>query len=75
MKFLLARNANINAADGDGDTPLLLTVVFDQLEVVKVLLGNNADVNLPRRTGATPLYIAAEKGRYEAQPGTTCITC
>ena len=64
VKLLLLNNADVNAADVDGDTPLFAASRENQLEVVKLLLKANADVNKFRKDGATPLYISSQNGHF-----------
>jgi ankyrin repeat protein len=49
----------VNAADPDGDTPLILAVDDANYDVVAMLVGRGADVNAGNKAGDTPLTNAA----------------
>jgi hypothetical protein len=53
VRELLARGANINAADIFGTTPLMLASALGKVEVVRALLAAGADKHLMDRWGAT----------------------
>lgn len=57
--LLITHGADVNAIDGDGDTPLHLAVRQYQLESVRLLLTNNADIDIQNNNGFTPLHEAA----------------
>ena len=61
-KWLLERNAKVNAKTDKGATPLILASATDNAELVKLLIKNNADVNATSSNGATPLLVAARFG-------------
>ncbi|EAX73956.1 ankyrin repeat protein, putative [Trichomonas vaginalis G3] len=43
----------------DGETPLHLAALQDNIEIVELLLSHGADVNEKNSKGETPLHIAA----------------
>lgn len=62
-EVLLANNADVNAKDSLGSTPLHHAASSDSRGVVKLLLASNADVNAKDIMGGTPLRGAEEYGR------------
>ena len=62
---LIAANANVNQAENDGVTPLLIACQKGHTEIVTKLIAANADVNQANNNGATPLYVACQNGRAE----------
>ena len=65
VKWLLDRQANVNAREQTGVTPLYVAAQHGHIDIVKLLLDNEADVNAQRNTGSTPLYIAAQNGHVD----------
>lgn len=56
---LIKFNADIEAKDASGRTPLCCAVAnSNHLKVVEVLLSNGANVNVKMKAGTTPLYLA-----------------
>lgn len=56
---LIKFNADIEAKDASGRTPLCCAVAnSNHLKVVEVLLSNGANVNVKMKGGTTPLYLA-----------------
>ena len=53
---------DVNLANGNGETPLMLAAIKGRLDLVKLLIARGAYVN---REGWTPLHYAASNG----QPG------
>jgi ankyrin repeat protein len=62
VRQLLASGAEVNAADGDGTTPLHWAVWAGDPATVDALLGAGAPATAANAFGVTPLYIAAEHG-------------
>ena len=60
LKILLDNEANINALDNQGYTPLALSVRRNLMSAVKILLERGADVNLKNRYANTPLHLAIQ---------------
>ncbi|KAL3474282.1 ankyrin repeat-containing domain protein [Aspergillus californicus] len=61
IQLLLEAGANVNHADQDGNTPLLLCIATQ--EAVEKLLQSGADVNAVDRTGCSALMNAARSHR------------
>lgn len=55
---------DVDAADGNGDTPLLEAAGGGQVSAVNLLLSRGADVNAKGRFKRTPLYRAAFAGQW-----------
>ena len=64
-KLLLIRGANIEAADIDGNTPLLIVAQKGNVEMFKLLLEKGADVNAQDKCRKTPIHLAARNGNVE----------
>jgi hypothetical protein len=61
---LISRNANIDATDPCGRTPLHHAARCGQLEVVRCLVRSGANIEAESETGRTPLQWAAELGHF-----------
>jgi ankyrin repeat protein len=62
LQSLIARHADINAAEPDGMTALHWAVRADDVTAVQLLVEAHAHVGAVNRYGITPLYLAAENG-------------
>jgi uncharacterized protein len=62
VRSLVAKKADVNAAQADGSTALDWAVHWGDAEVVDLLLKAGADTKAATRLNATPLYLAAESG-------------
>lgn len=60
VKRLLDHGADINAADEDGDTPLIFALRANRESIVHLLLERGADAQQPDKLGRTPLMLAAQ---------------
>lgn len=58
-KMLIDANANVNAQNRLGNTPLLEAAETKTHYVMKTLIDAKADVNLKNKFGSTPLHIAS----------------
>jgi hypothetical protein len=64
MELLLDHHAEVNARDGSGNTPLMITAwssASNVLDMVKYLLVHGADPNLRNNEGRTALSIASDR--------------
>jgi 26S proteasome non-ATPase regulatory subunit 10 len=73
VQALTALNANLEATDGMGFTPLIVAVSSGKVEVVKELIGSGADVKAKNARDQTALHYAASKGWVEV--GLSLDTC
>ena len=55
---MIKKDANVNAADEDGETPLMVAVKKGNAPVVDVLLASGAKVNAKNANGETALMMA-----------------
>ena len=58
VKQHLASGTLVNAVNKYDETPLMISVIFDQMETLEILIANNADVNLKNKDGESPLHVA-----------------
>ena len=56
IKFLVAKGANVNTPNENGDTPLHQGARGGDIEIVKFLVAKEANVNTPNELGYTPLH-------------------
>ena len=61
-ELLLARQADLEATNGQGCTPLLIAAFCTNLPVAEVLVAHNANLNAPATDGSGPLNLAALEG-------------
>ena len=60
VSALIARGAEVNYRNRDGETPLTFAAAWDQLAAARVLLDHGADPNAADRHGGTALMWAAQ---------------
>ena len=59
LDFLNNKKANINLDIMDGATPLMLSIIYKQDEIAKLLIEKGADLNKKEKeSGATPLILS-----------------
>jgi ankyrin repeat protein len=58
VKYFLAKYADVNASDSNGNTPLLIALFFGDLDIVKLLLNHDADVNAKNDFDKTAIEVA-----------------
>jgi ankyrin repeat protein len=61
LRYLLAKGADPNLRDGDGNTAMLLAVQANQPELIQVLAASKANPNLGNNGGETPLIRAVQR--------------
>jgi ankyrin repeat protein len=67
VRRMIEAGAEVNARDGDGETPLTRAVMSNpDIQVVSLLIGAGADVNAKATTGFTPLRLAIINDNPEA---------
>jgi ankyrin repeat protein len=65
ISALLARGANVEVADEQGMTPLLLAIKQGRPDVVELLLNHGADIHHAAHDGVTPLFLAIRERRSD----------
>jgi len=60
LAFLLAKGANPNLRDGEGNTPMLTAAQLRFADGIQVLADRKADVNAANGRGETPLILAVQ---------------
>jgi len=63
VQFLLGKNADSNASDASGRTPMHWAAICNAKGSAEILLVHGADINFTTKEGATPLHFAAEGGK------------
>eukprot|EP00658_Telonema_sp_P-2_P041356 TRINITY_DN2957_c0_g1_i2.p1 TRINITY_DN2957_c0_g1~~TRINITY_DN2957_c0_g1_i2.p1 ORF type:complete len:325 (-),score=80.37 TRINITY_DN2957_c0_g1_i2:156-1130(-) len=63
VEKLLGEPSNLNVADNEGHTPLMLASWEGHQEIVKMLLGKSAEVDLRNNMGNSALHLASWWGR------------
>jgi ankyrin repeat protein len=64
-RLLIARGADVNARDAQGETALVRAIGWNNPGAVRLLLSKGADPDTPDSKGAPPLTLAARKGNVE----------
>ena len=68
VELLLARDADVNIQNEDGETALHLAAFYGHSEVVQVLLGNDVNlrmVHAQNNEGKTSLDLASNEGHHD----------
>ena len=63
----LTMGADVNAADAENKTPLILAVMSNRYEMAEVLIHKGADVNVKTKGGNTPLSLARDLGAKDIE--------
>lgn len=66
-RLLLAKNVDVNAANQDGETPLIRAVRLGNIETIKALLAKRADTNRSDVFGDTAFTLAYKSGNAELE--------
>jgi len=61
LRYLLAKGADPNLRDREGETPMMLAVQAGQPEMVQILANAKANANLADGSGETPLIRAVQR--------------
>lgn len=67
VRFLKTHGANLDSADDQGNTALLIAVQRSNHRLVRHLVEQGADVNVANKAGATALHLAETNGALEIQ--------
>jgi uncharacterized protein len=62
---LIGSGADLEAADGDGQTALLVAVQRNEIEIAKALMAAGANINAQAANADTPWLLAGASGRTE----------
>uniref|UniRef100_A0A8I3VWR9 Cortactin-binding protein 2 n=1 Tax=Callithrix jacchus TaxID=9483 RepID=A0A8I3VWR9_CALJA len=65
VRLLLSAEAQVNAADKNGFTPLCAAAAQGHFECVELLIAYDANINHAADGGQTPLYLACKNGNKE----------
>lgn len=65
VELLCSSGADVNAGDADGDTPLHVAAIMNNVACVRVLMSLGADPGITNRNGQRPRDLAMERGHVE----------
>jgi ankyrin repeat protein len=65
VRLLIEHNANVNAVNAAGDSPLMFASHLGQLEIVKLLLDHQANINALNINNRSALWFACNLARVE----------
>jgi ankyrin repeat protein len=66
VEFLLKHRADVNLAQAfRGETPLIVSADYEELEIARILLRHGATVDTRDECGSTPLVFASRTGHLE----------
>lgn len=68
IELLLAREAKVNARDGEGRSPFLNAVAAGHVESARVLLQHGADITATDLLMKTCVHIAVENEQFKILP-------
>lgn len=63
---MITFNANLNAQDSKGNTPLHYAVAFNNATVMDILLNKGASQNIPNNKGQNALALAIDRNKINA---------
>ena len=63
--WLIQNGADVNAADNDGNTPLMHSVISENVKVIEILIENGANIEVKNAEGKTAYELAQEQGVSE----------
>jgi len=62
VRQLIKSGVNVNRADEEGDTPLIMACEKGYKNIIQILIENGADINKSNKKGKTPLMISKKHG-------------
>ena len=62
--FLLKNGADIDHTDEFGNTPLINSVIHNEIDISYALLQYNCDINIPNNDGLTPIAISCHRQNF-----------
>ena len=63
LEYLIERGIDLNIANNEGMTPLMLAALQGDKEMVELMIASNADPAIATESGATAYTLAFESGR------------
>jgi len=66
VKLLIQKGEDINRADDDGTTPLMVAAAKGNIDIIQELLNYGADFNTADKDGNTPLTLSIKSGNVDA---------
>lgn len=63
-KHLIDSGANVNCADSQGITPILMAVAYDQPQIAQILVSKGADLSVSTNQGQNVIDYAWAFNRY-----------
>jgi ankyrin repeat protein len=64
-QILISKGVDVNVKDTEGDTPLYIATISNDLHCVDLLISEGAEVDAKNRYGYTSLHAAASKGHVD----------
>lgn len=63
VKDICDQGIDVNIKDGDGNTPLMWSIHFDRLDLVKLFIAYGGKTNIKNKYGTTVLKLASEESK------------